>query len=103
MPPDGGGWLRRGPLELVAMTRPTEIERQSVDEPKAGARRLGGARSCEVDRNPPGARDARQGRAARGDARRRLSISDRASMAAAAREAGHFTVARKIKRSSPTA
>ena len=62
--------LLSGPeLELVAVTRPPEIERQSVDELKAAARRLREAHDrAKGYRNAPGTRDARQGRAARGDA-----------------------------------
>ena len=49
-------------LELVAVTRPPEIDRQSVDELKAAARRFCGRRTIAPGRSgdAPGARDARQ-------------------------------------------
>jgi hypothetical protein len=51
--------------ELVAVTRPPEIERQSVDELKSVARRLREAHDRAKAIGTRQARDARQSRAAR--------------------------------------
>ena len=60
--------LTAAELALVGITRPPEIERQSVDELKAAARRLREAHDRAKGIGTRQAREMRQGRAAWGKA-----------------------------------
>ena len=74
-------------LELVAVTRPSEIERQSVDELKAAARRLReahdrakaiGTRQAREMRGKAEPRGAKPGEGQFGDSRQGASFARRA-------------------------